>query len=81
MAAVLKKLEAVTAAEAAAKRAALLSVRDAFVWRPPAEHPVAQPSAVDYLLGELCTAARSARVNGSLSTAPLAGGSFSRCML
>ena len=81
MASVLAQLEKVSAAEAAAKRKALLAVRDAFVWRPPALHPMAQPSAVDYLLGELCDAARSWRVNGSLSTSPPAGGSYSRCML
>jgi len=81
MAGVLSKLEAVTAEEATAKRAALLAVRDAFVWRPPTEHPVAQPSAADYLIGELCDAARSAKLNRSLVSSPLAGGPYSRCML
>ena len=81
MASVMAKLEKVTAAEAAAKRAALLAVRDAFVWRPPAADPLASPSAADYLIGELCEAARSAKVNGSLSTSPRAGGNYERCML
>ena len=88
---VLAKLDLVTAEEAAAKRAALLAVRDAFVFRPPhhGASPNAsagfregyQPSAVDFLLGELCEAARSARRNETLSAQPLAGGSYSRCML
>ena len=45
MASVLQKLEKVTAQEAAAKRAALLAVRDAFVWRSPDADPLARPSA------------------------------------
>ena len=56
-------------------------VRDAFVWRAPAERPLESPSAVDFLLGDLCDAARSARVNGTLASSPLAGGSYDRCML
>ena len=103
MASVLAKLDLVTAEEAAQKRAALLAVRDAFVFRrrepPPrgAASPAAggaaaagssrdfapgyRPSAVDFLLGELCEAARSARRNETLATQPLAGGSYTRCML
>lgn len=61
MAAVLAKLEAVTAEEATAKREAALAVRDAFVWRPPDAQPMAHPSAADYLLGEICMAARATR--------------------
>ena len=80
MASVLSKLERVTAEEAAAKRAALLAVRDAFVFRPPKRG--AQPSAVDFLLGEMCVAARNQRANlTKLIDVPIAGGSYSRCML
>eukprot|EP00900_Chrysochromulina_parva_P022271 jgi/Chrpa1/4678/Chrysochromulina_OHIO_Genome00001508-RA len=81
MASVLRKLELVSAEEAAAKRVALLAVRDAFVWRAPTLDPVAQPSAPDFLLGELCDAARSWRLNGSLSDSPVAGGPYARCMI
>ena len=83
MKSVLEKLEKVTAAEAAAKRAALLAVRDAFVFRPPESGPDARPSAADFLLGELCDAARFARAgpNQTLVSQPLAGGPYSRCML
>ena len=62
MKSVLAKLEKVTAEEAAAKRAALQAVRDAFVFRPPEQGPNARPSAVD-LLGELCDASRFTRSN------------------
>ena len=81
MASVLRKLQLVSAEEAAAKRVALLAVRDAFVWRAPTLDPVAQPSAPDFLLGELCDAARSWRLNGSLSDSPVAGGPYTRCMI
>ena len=97
MASVLAKLDLVTAEEAAQKRAALLAVRDAFVFRrrePPPRGaataaagasrdfaPGYRPSAVDFLLGELCEAARSARRNETLAAQPLAGGSYTRCML
>ena len=81
MARVLAKLEAVSAQEADAKRQALLRVRDAFVWRPQASNPTENPSAIDYLLAELCNAARSATANRSLSSLPTAGGPLSRCML
>ena len=93
MAEVLKKLELVTAEEAEQKRAALLAVRDAFVFRPPhggAPAPAASPggfrpgyspSAVDFLLGELCESARLIKRNQSIAEQPLAGGSYSRCML
>jgi hypothetical protein len=81
MASVLRKLELVSAEEAAAKRAALLAVRDAFVWRAPTLDPEAHPSAPDFLLGELCDAARSRRANGSLSDSPVAGGPYARCMI
>ena len=87
MAAVLAKLDAVSAQEAAAKRRALLAVRDAFVWRPPApvgpdggpQQQPERPSAPDYLLGELCDAARSARANRTLSADSRP--SFASCML
>ena len=83
MASVLRKLELVTAEEAAAKRAALLAVRDAFVFRPPGAPGVgAKPSAVDFLLGELCEASRIQRANRTkIVEQPLAGGPYSRCML
>lgn len=94
MASVLAKLDLVTDEEAAQKRQALLAVRDAFVFRPPhlreadaaagtrgRFRPGYEPSAVDFLLGELCEASRSARRNETLATQPLAGGSYARCML
>ena len=94
MRSVLAKLDLVSAEEAAQKRAALRAVRDAFVFRAPHGGPRAgnasrprdyrpgyAPSAVDFILGELCEAARSAKHNGTLTTQPLAGGSYSRCML
>ena len=82
MVSVLRKLEQVTAEEAAAKRSALLAVRDAFVFRAPNYAPGARPSAVDFLLGELCEAARVQRANGTkLANQPLAGGSYARCLL
>lgn len=87
MKSVLRKLEAVTESEAVAKRAALLAVRDAFVYRR--EAPPGKPtstggagvSAIDFLLGEMCDAARSQMSNRTLVDAPLAGGSYARCML
>ena len=84
MQSVLKKLEAVTSLEAAAKRAHLLAVRDAFVFRPGSHATGARPSAIDFLLGELCEASRTAKAGPNvtkLSDLPLAGGSYSRCML
>ena len=95
MASVLAKLDLVTADEASQKRAALLAVRDAFVFRPPHTQPTGdaagggtrdfrsgyRPSAVDFLIGEICEAARSAKRNESLTAQPLAGGPYSRCML
>lgn len=85
---VLQRLEQVTAEEAAAKRAALLAVRDAFVWRPPAADPIANPSAADYLLGEMCLAARMKRAANGSKASDLtdgmyvpAGGPLSRCMI
>ena len=94
MAAVVERLSRVSEAEYEAKRAALRAVRDAFVFRAPHGGPRAgnasrprdyrpgyAPSAVDFILGELCEAARSAKHNGTLTTQPLAGGSYSRCML
>ena len=59
MADVLRRLEAVTAEEAAAKHAALRRVRDAFVWRPPAEG--GPPSAAHFLLLAARAKAREAR--------------------
>lgn len=82
MVSVLRKLEQVTAEEAAAKRAALLAVRDAFVFRAPSREAGGRPSAVDFLLGELCEAARVQRANlTKLANQPLAGGPYSRCLL
>ena len=51
-------LRAVTAAEAAAKYAALREVVDAFVWRPPALRPLETPSAPDFILAEACASWR-----------------------
>ena len=101
---VLRKLEQVTAEQAAEMRRALLEVRDAFVWRdftvntstagarragatPKASlrprssqlNRTESPSAADYLLGELCEAARRKRLKLP-PPAPL-GGPLSRCML
>ena len=61
---VVEKLRAVTAEEAAVKRAALRAVVDAFVWRPPAPLPVEQPSAADFLLADACDGARRFRGRG-----------------
>ena len=86
MASILIKLQNVTEEEATAKRTALLAVRDAFVWRPPAADPVAHPSAADFLLGELCAAAarklrkHGAHTNRSAARVP-APYSLARCML
>ena len=46
--------DGVSTEEAAAKQAALRSVVDAFVWRPPAPQPLEHPSAADYILGDAC---------------------------
>ena len=51
---VVARLRGVSAEEAAAKQAALRSVVDAFVWRPPAPQPLEHPSAADYILGDAC---------------------------
>ena len=67
-----------------AKRQALALVRDAFVFRPPGGRGAnVPPSAVDFLLGELCDASRHAKQgpNHTLTSMPLAGGPYSRCML
>ena len=58
---VVERLRGVTAEEAAAKPAALRSVVDAFVWRPPAPRPLEQPSAADYILGDACDSWRRFR--------------------
>ena len=55
---VVSALRAVTAAEAAAKYAALREVVDAFVWRPPASRPLEAPSAPDFILAEACASWR-----------------------
>ena len=65
MASVLARLEAITKEEAAAMRQRLQDVRNAFVWRPPAADPVAQPSAADYLLAEGCVMARRYRAEAA----------------
>jgi len=82
---VLRKLEQVTADQAAAMQQELIAVRDAFVWRdfrpvPPNElNRTEAPSAVDFLLGELCEAAKRRRLG--LPAPPPMGGPLSRCML
>ena len=78
---VLRKLASVSAEEAAAKRAAALRVRDAFVWRPPAAAPAGAPSAADYLLGELCMVARAAARNATWPPPMAGGGVVGRCMM
>jgi len=65
MAAVLSRLEAIGKQEAAAMRRRLQDVRNAFVWRPPAADPLAQPSAADYLLAEGCVMARRFRAEAA----------------
>ena len=81
---VLARLRATTAADAAAMRARLRAARDAFVWRPPAADPVAQPSAADFVLGEACESARKFRAHedktGAASARPPAPDPR-RCML
>ena len=81
---VLARLRATTAADAAAMRARLRAARDAFVWRPPAADPVAQPSAADFVLGEACESARKFRAHedktGATSARPPAPDPR-RCML
>ena len=77
MAAVLERLAAVSEAEAQAKHAALLRVRDAFVVR--AGDP--GPTAPDYVLGEACEAARrSAALDRAVPTV-VVGGEHARCHL
>ena len=63
--AVLARLEAIGKQEAAAMRRRLQDVRNAFVWRPPAADPLAQPSAADYLLAEGCVMARRFRAEAA----------------
>lgn len=78
--AVLEKLAAVTADEAAAKLAALRRVRDAFVFRRGST--VEAPSAPEYMLGEMChEARRAARGAESDAEEPAAGGDHARCVL
>ena len=57
--AVLERLERVSEAEATSKLAALRRVRDAFVFRR--EATLERPSAPQFLLGEVCAAARGRR--------------------
>ena len=77
IAAVLERLAAVSEAEAQAKHAALLRVRDAFVVR--AGDP--GPTAPDYVLGEACEAARrSAALDRAVPTV-VVGGEHARCHL
>ena len=71
MSAVLTKLRAVTAAEAAAKRRRLSQVRDAFFW----------PHAADYALAEACEAARMLREFNRTRTKERAANRWARCLL
>ena len=66
MHAVLARLENVTAAEAAAKHAALRRVRDFFVWREPDRGP----SAADHVLKGICSLVRQQQSNLSASLLP-----------
>ena len=82
MAAILARLANVSAAEAAAKHAALSRVREAFVFRPSCS-PGA-PCATEHILGEMCDAAvRGGRRGGHQTTesAWAAGGDHQRCVL
>ena len=82
MAAILARLANVSAAEAAAKHAALSRVREAFVFRPGCS-PGA-PCATEHILGEMCDAAvRGGRRGGHQTTesAWAAGGDHQRCVL
>ena len=56
-----ERLSRVTAAEAAAKHAALARVRDAFVLRGGGGGVDAAPTAADFVLGEACEIARRRR--------------------
>ena len=80
LASVLRRLETVTAEEAARKHAALREVRDAFVFRPPS---LQSPSAADFILNEACEAARHLGSSGGEATrvAPVEGGDHARCLL
>ena len=76
--------ESVLEHDEASMRARLRAARDAFVWRPPAADPVAQPSAADFVLGEACESARKFRAHedktGATSARPPAPDPR-RCML
>ena len=74
----LRRLAAVTAAEAAAKAAALRAVHAAFTFR--AGSSVGAPSAAEYVLGDICAAARRFRATGD-ATSALAGGDLASCTL
>ena len=74
----LRRLAAVTAAEAAAKAAALRAVHAAFTFREGSS--VGAPSAPEYVLGDICAAARRFRATGD-ATSTLAGGDLASCTL
>ena len=82
MAAIVDRLRTVTAAEAAAKHAALARVRDAFVWRAP--EPGGRPSAPDHIFAEACDAARRHRAAAAAGVGGAAAEQhvdLRRCML
>ena len=72
MPAVLRALQALPAAEIAAKRETLRSVRDAFVVR--ARSSPQRPSAAEYVLAEACAAARGLRGQANRSRRAATGG-------
>ena len=74
----LRRLAMVTAAEAAQKAAALRAVHAAFTFR--AGSSVGAPSAPEYVLGDICAAARRFRATGD-ATSALAGGDLASCTL
>ena len=63
MPAVIRALQALPDAEVAAKRAALVQARDAFVLRSRSSPQ--RPSAAEYILGEACAAARGLRAGNA----------------
>ena len=73
--AALARLEKVTAAEAAAKHAALRQVRDAFVWRDPSDGP---PSAADHILKAACALSRRWRQLGGIAMVEAAANETAR---